>query len=269
LQDSRTAESSASVAALRRGLSVLDVLSASGGPLGVNEIARQVGVHKSTVSRLCATLEAAGYLRREPATNRFTLGPRIFQLAGVASQDVDLRATARPVLHELVTTCRETASLTVLQDDEVVTVDVVDGLDFVRMHSRVGMRTELHASAGAKAMLAWLPPDRLDAILRDRPMPALTPNTITDRAAFEEHLAEVRRRGYSTDVEELEIGLRCVGAAVRDPHGGVVAGISLSGPRHRMTPEVMALLGRLVAQAAEQVSARLGAPPAPAGHQAR
>ena len=214
------------------------------------------------MSRLCATLEAAGYLRRDGSTNlRFTLGPRIYQLAGSSSDSVDLRATARPVLEELVATCRETASLTVLQEGEIVTIDVVDGLDFVRMHSRVGTRTEMHASAAAKAILAWLPDAQLDQLLTNLPMPRLTPQTLVTRESFEEHLEQVRRQGYSTDLEELETGLRCVGAPVRDHTGQVMAGIGLSGPRHRMTPEVVALLGRMVAQSADTISARLGAPP--------
>ncbi|HET8615411.1 MAG TPA: IclR family transcriptional regulator [Actinomycetales bacterium] len=258
-------EGSGSVVALRRGLSILDCFSAGGHgdvELGVNEIARQIGVHKSTVSRLCATLEAAGYLRRGPnANNRFTLGQRVYQLAGMAPHEVDLRSTARPVLDELVATCRETASLTTIQNRDVVTIEVVDGLDAVRMHSQVGTRPHVHASAAAKAILAWLDEGDVAAMLATHPMTSLTPNTITDVEAFKAHLAQVRQQGFSTDMEELEIGLRCVGAPVRDHSGRVIAGISLSGPRHRMTPEVMNLLGRVLVQSANAISARLGAPP--------
>lgn len=257
-----------SVVALRRGLSILDCFSGGSSvagvdvELGVNEIARQIDVHKSTVSRLCATLEAAGYLRRGVnASNRFTLGQRVYQLAGMAPHEIDLRSTARPVLDDLVATCRETASLTTIQQGEVVTIEVVDGLDFVRMHSQIGTRPHVHASAAAKVILAWLPEDELAAMLASHTMVPLTPNTITDVAAFREHLEEVRKRGFSTDLEELEVGLRCVGAPVRDHSGRVIAGISLSGPRHRMTPEVMDLLGRVLVQSANAISVRLGAAP--------
>src|SRR5919106_3872135 len=99
------------VLALRRGLSILDTFSGHTGDLGVNEIARHAGMHKSTVSRLCATLENAGYLERDPAPNRFRLGARIHQLAGPSSPTADLRDVARPVMLELVETSRETATL--------------------------------------------------------------------------------------------------------------------------------------------------------------
>lgn len=248
------------VLALRRGLRILDTFS-SHGDLGVNEIARHVGMHKSTVSRLCATLESAGYLERDLASNRFRLGARIYQLAGSTSPTADVRVVARPVMLELVEASRETATLGVREANDIVTIDVVDGLNSIRMATRVGMRTQVHASAVAKAILAYLPTHEVDELLRDWPMIALTPNTVTDPAALREKLAEVRERGYALDMEELEVGLRCVAAPIRDPLGRAVAGISISGPRHRMTDEAIRRFGPLVRAAGEQVSARLGTPP--------
>ena len=251
-----------SVFALRRGLSILDTFSAHRGDLGVNEIGRLVGMHKSTVSRLCATLENAGYLERDPSSNRFRLGARIYQLAGSATPTTDVRAIARPVMQELVETSRETATLGVREGSDIVTIDVVDGLNHMRMATRVGMRTQVHASAVAKAILAWMPEPDVDAMLEDWPMISLTPNTITDAADLKSRLVEVRDRGYASDMEELEVGLRCVAAPIRDPHGRVVAGVSISGPRHRMTEEAMRRFGKLVRGAGETISARLGTPPA-------
>jgi IclR family KDG regulon transcriptional repressor len=251
-----------SVFALGRGLSILDTFSGQAGDLGVNEIARIVGMHKSTVSRLCATLESAGYLERDPSSNRFRLGARIYQLAGSSSPPTtDVRIVARPVMLELVEKSSETATLGVREGSDIVTIDVVDGLNYMRMATRVGMRTQIHASAVAKAILAYMPPDEVEELLAEWPMTQLTPNTITDPAALKKTLAEVRQRGYALDVEELEIGLRCVAAPIRDPAGRVVAGISISGPRHRMTNEAMRRFSPLVREAGDKVSARLGAPP--------
>lgn len=250
-----------SVYALRRGLSILDTFSGRHGDLGVNEIARIVGMHKSTVSRLCATLENAGYLERDPTSNRFRLGARIYQLAGSASPTTDVRAVARPVMQQLVETSRETATLGAREGGEIVTIDVVEGLNHMRMATRVGMRTQVHASAVAKAILAWMPEADVDAMLKDWPMVRLTPNTITDAADLKSRLHEVRKLGYASDMEELEIGLRCVAAPIRDLHGRVVAGVSISGPRHQMTEEAMRRFGKLVREAGETISARLGTPP--------
>jgi len=250
-----------SVFALRRGLSILDQFSGQHGDLGVNEIARLVGMHKSTVSRLCATLENAGYLERDSSTNRFRLGARIYQLAGSSSPTTDVRLLARPVMLELVESSRETATLGVREGKDIVTIDVVDGLNHMRMATRVGMRTQLHASAVAKAILAWMPEPEVDELLVDWPMTGLTPNTVTDAATLKGRLSEVRKRGFALDMEEMEVGLRCVAAPIRDPRGRVVAGISISGPRHRMTEEAMKRFGPLVREAGEKISARLGTPP--------
>lgn len=249
------------VFALRRGLSILDQFSGHHGDLGVNEIARLVGMHKSTVSRLCATLENAGYLERDSSTNRFRLGARIYQLAGSSAPTTDVRLLARPVMLELVESSRETATLGVREGNDIVTIDVVDGLNYMRMATRVGMRTQLHASAVAKAVLAWMPEAEVDELLAEWPMTALTPNTVTDAATLKSRLSEVRERGFALDMEEMEEGLRCVAAPIRDPRGRVVAGISISGPRHRMTEEAMQRFGLLVREAGEKISARLGTPP--------
>lgn len=250
------------VLALRRGLMILDSFSDREADLGVNEIARLVGMHKSTVSRLCATLENAGYLQRDATTSRFRLGARVFQLAGVLSPPSDVRLVARPVMMQLVQSSRETATLGVREGSDIVTIEVVEGLNHMRMATRVGMRTQLHASAVAKAILAWAPDADVNALLADWPMVALTPNTITEPAELKERLATVREQGYAVDFEELEVGLRCVAAPIRDPRGQVIAGISISGPRHSMTPEAMHRFGELVRSAADAISARLGSSPA-------
>lgn len=249
------------VLTLRRGLAILDVFAAGRSELGVNEIAREVKVHKSTVSRLCATLEQAGYLDRSEHTGKFRLGPRIFQLVGVPLPTIDLQRAARPVLLKLVEDCGETAHLGVLEGREVVTVEVVDGHYTVRMEARVGRRAPVHASALGKSILAWLPASEIDRVLEGRPLARFTANTITDRALLTEHLAEVRAQGYAVDLEELEDGLRCVGAPVRGTSGQVVAALSISGPRDRFTSQAIPRLARLVRQRADELSVRLGAPP--------
>lgn len=246
---------------LRRGLAILDAFSTKREDLGVNEIARLVSLHKSTVSRLCGTLEQSGYLDRDTISGKFRLGARVFQLVGTASPAVDLRSIARPILRDLVDTCGDTAHLAIHDGLDVVTVEVVDGYRLMRMQGRVGHRQVVHASALGKAILAWRPEEEVDRILADREMTRLTQHTTTEPKRFKEHLAEVRQRGYSLDLEELEEGLRCVGAPVRNHTGEVVAAISVAGPRHRFTTTAIGTLARLVRQSADEISARLGAPP--------
>ncbi|HEX3428157.1 MAG TPA: IclR family transcriptional regulator [Candidatus Limnocylindrales bacterium] len=247
-----------SVVALRRGLAILDAFSADRRELGVNELGRMLGLHKSTVSRLCVTLEDAGYLARDPLTEKYRLGARIQQLTGAST--TELRGAARDVLMQLVETLSETVTMVVRDGSDIVTIEVIDGPRMVRMQARVGARTQLHASAGAKAILAWLEPQALGQLIDDWPLTRLTANSITTRAELLEHLAATRERGYSIDHEELEIGLRCVGAPIRDHNGDVIAGIAVSAARHRMADAEIARFGDEVRQAADAISSRLGAP---------
>jgi IclR family KDG regulon transcriptional repressor len=249
-----------SILALRRGLAVLDAFSAGSAELGVNELGRMTGVHKSTISRLCATLEQAGYLARDPSTEKYRLGLRIRQLSAASPHEVELRTAAREVLHRLVETSGETATMVVREGLDVTTIEVIEGPSMVRIQTRIGTRAQIHASAGAKAILAWLPYEELCRVIDGWPRARLTVNTITDKQELIDHLAVVRERGFSVDNEELEIGLRCVGAPVRDQSGEVVAAIAVSGPRFRVLEEDATRIGLMVRQAADAISARLGAP---------
>ncbi len=249
-----------SVVALRRGLAILDVFSGGQEDLGVNEIARMLDMHKSTVSRLCSTLEQAGYLARDEMTDKYRMGARIRQLTGGSTRDVELRTAARDVLHQLVETSGETVTMVVRDGLDVTTIEVVDGPSLVRMQARSGARTQVHASAGAKAVLAWLPEQELTRIINAWPLARLTPNTITDKDALVRHLTHLRELGYSIDNEEMEVGLRCVGAPIRDQADEVIAAVAVSAPRFRLDDGDFDRFGQMVRQAADAISARLGAP---------
>ncbi len=249
-----------SVVALRRGLAILDAYSGGQDEFGVNEIARALDMHKSTVSRLCSTLEQAGYLARDEVTDKYRLGARIRQLTGASSRDVELRTAARDVLRQLVETAGETVTMVVRDGLDVTTIEVLDGPSLVRMQARIGARTQVHASAGAKAVLAWLPEQQLGPIIDAWPLARLTPNTITRKDELIRHLASLRERGYSIDNEEMEIGLRCVGAPVRDQSGEVIAAVAISAPRFRLNDDDFDRFGTMAQQAADAISARLGAP---------
>lgn len=251
----------ASVLTLKRGLAVLDAFSNQPGHLGVNEIARLVNLHKSTVSRLCGTLEQMGYLERD-TDGKLRLGSRVYQLAGAGAGAPDIRSAARPILQGLVNATGETAHLAVLSGLELITVEVSEGHHLMRMQGRVGQRQLFHASALGLAILAGLPAWRVDELLGRGNLARLTPHTIVDRVQLRRRLAEIRTQGYSVDFEGVEEGLRCAGAAVRDGSSTIVAALSVSGPRHRIDPEAIARLGPIVRGAADDLSTRLGAPAA-------
>lgn len=247
------------IVALRRGLDILDMFRADRTVIGIGEIARELDIHKSSASRLAATLASAGYLVAASAGN-YTLGPRLAALGSLVGVRQDLAAVVTPLLKELVERTGETGHLAVLDGTTAKTVQVVDGWHTVRMHSWVGKLSPAHCSSMGKALLAGLSEAELDELYPDPAIAERTDHSISTVAQLRRELARIRRSGHSIDNEELEKGLRCVAAPVFSPAAAVDASISISGPAQRLTRERMATLAPLVRWYAWRASVARGAP---------
>jgi DNA-binding IclR family transcriptional regulator len=233
------------ITALRRGLDILDMFSADRPVVGIIEIAAELGIHKSSASRLAATLAGSGYLSATSAGN-YVLGARIGALGSLVASRQDLTAVVTPFLADLVEVTGETGHLAVLDGTMAKTVQVVDGWHTVRMHSWVGKLSPAYCSSMGKALLAGLSTAGVEERYPDGTLPSLTEHTITTVPHLHEELGRIRRNGYCLDYEELEPGLRCVAAPVFSPAGTVDASISISGPAQRLSRSRMTVLARLV-----------------------
>ena len=231
-----------------RALAILAAFSPARPDLGVSELASELGMHKSTVSRLLAVLRARGLVRREG--DRFSPGPELARLGAIAVRSLALAQVARQPLERLAERTGETINLAVRQGDQALNVHQVQSAHFVGMTDWAGRGAPLHATANGKALLAFG-----DSCLPEALEP-LTPRTIVDPAALKQELDEVRRRGYATAVEELELGLHAVSAPVFDSAGNCVAAVSVSGPSYRLTAVEEA--GEACAATAAEISQCLG-----------
>jgi DNA-binding IclR family transcriptional regulator len=254
--DEHAAPRDSGIQSVRRAASLLRAFGSGVPELGVSELGRRLNLHKSTVSRLLATLESEGLLERAPGTEKYRLGPEIARLGGRADHFGDVREVARPFLVELAERTRETANLAVLDGDEVNNVDQVSGPHLVRVGNWVGRRTPLHCVANGKALLAFLPQADLERLTAG-PLAAFTPVTVTRPSALRASLALVRQQGYATALGEIEEGLNAIAAPIFDAEG-VVAAISVSGPAYRVTPERVPDLGQITREFAQRVSQRMG-----------
>jgi DNA-binding IclR family transcriptional regulator len=248
------------IGSLQHGLQILDMFERERPEIGIGEMAEQLGLHRSTTSRLAATLAAAGYLQPAGEPGRYRLSGRLAALGELAASGADVRRTALPYLRDLVQGLGETGHLGVLEGTEAVTIGVVDGWQTVRMHSWVGKRSPAHCSSMGKALLAGLPAAELAARYPGRRLEARTDRTITDTRELTTHLAEVRNHGYAVDRQELEPHLCCVAGPVFDRTGTVVASISVSGPDSRIDDTTIPAIAAAVCRTASEISARLGAP---------
>jgi DNA-binding IclR family transcriptional regulator len=235
-----------------RALQLLQAFESSEQELGVTELAAALGVHKSTASRLAATLAARGFLERPPGSESFRLGPELGRLGLLALAGRDLVELAGPTLARLAADTGETANLAVLEGDEAVNVAQADGRHIVGVGSWTGRRTALHCTANGKVLLAFGPIPTLP-----RRLEAFTPRTITAPGRLERELAAVRKLGYATNVGELEEGLHAVAAPVLDAGGTCRAAVSISGPSYRMAEGALAELGELCRGAADEIGGLL------------
>lgn len=246
---------------LDKGLHVLEVIAGPEGIEGLTqmELSRAVGMHPTTLFRIMATLQARGYVRRDRATDRYFLGTRILSLAAVLLDGLDIRQVARPILQALCNDTEELVQLTTLDHGDVVTVDRFEANQTLSLRKQIGARRSAHCTAAGKAIMAFLPADEAHQLLASG-MPAVTPRTITSREVMREHLAEVRRRGYSWDDEEVLEGVRCVAAPIFNYDRRVLGSVSVAAPLLRTTWERLWLLGRQTCDAAREISQQLGYP---------
>jgi DNA-binding IclR family transcriptional regulator len=244
------------VQSVDRAVAILEIL-ARDGEAGVTEVARELGVHKSTASRLLAALDRRELVAQDAARGRFRLGVGLVRLAGAASQRLDVLQESRPVCRALAQEVGETVNLAISSGRDALYLDQVAGPAALSPHNWAGQRIPLHATSDGKVLLAFLPAAEILEHLAP-PLERFTGQTVTDLPEFARLLAQVRERGYATAVDELEDGLTAVAAPVRNADGTVVASISASGPSFRIPAGRIPEIARSVQIAADEISRRLG-----------
>jgi IclR family acetate operon transcriptional repressor len=262
----RTAEKLGGVQSLRRALSILRVIAASGDGVTLTEIARATGLASSTVHRLLTTLQQDRFTQFKNEGARWTVGVDAFTVGSAFLGVRDIARGARPLLRRLMEQSGETANLAILSEDMAVYIEQVECLQTVRAICKPGGRVVLHSTSLGKCMLAAMRPEEVNRILTTKGMARFTPKTIDRPARMALHLNEVRAAGYAVDDEEYSAGLRCVAAAVLNEHGEPIGAISVSGPAIRVARERVPQLGALVRAIASELTLELGgrvAAPAP------
>ena len=245
------------ISVLDRALDVLEVLASNERPVGVSEIARQIGTTKTAVFRILATLEHRGYVRRHDHVPTYVPGARLITLGERARREIDVRAIARPYLEQLNERFGETVNLGVLAQNDIIYIDMAESAHGLRMAARVGAHDPAYATALGKAILAYLPPAERERHLPDT-FVRCTPGTVRDRDALAQELAAVRERGVAEEIGQNEIGARCLGAAIFDHRGVPVAAISVSAPETRMETDRVAAIAEALRQLTMAISAELG-----------
>jgi DNA-binding IclR family transcriptional regulator len=242
-----------------RALAILNFLASRAEPLGVREIARQLHLAPSIAQRLIKRLARDGFLEQTGTTLRYAIGYKAFQVGNTFVAHANLHSVVLPELYALADQ-QINAFLGVMRDASIVYLATVQSSGPVAINHRPGAQTYLHSTAMGKALLAEMSDDDVRSILSRSPLPRLTPKTKISVTQLLAELATIRQQGYSVSEEENRLGFFSIGAAIRDSSGAAVAVISGAVPTAGLKNQDRARIVRLVVQAAQNASRRLGAP---------
>ena len=212
---------------LCRALKLLELIARSRQGLRVVEIEHVVPLHRSSIYRYLNTFVSTRYLEKDKE-GRYRLGPKVMELAGLALENLDIREVAHPLLIELSEAMDATVHLCRLDGTEVIYLDKVETHRSLPLYSRIGSRAPAYCTGVGKALLAFLPPERLKRTLARTRFRRFTANTIIGREELLAELSAVRERGYAVDRGEHEEGIYCVAAPIFDLYGEPIASISIT-----------------------------------------
>ena len=248
------------VQSVDRALHVLSYL-AEHGATSVGDVAGVLGTHKSTASRILATLEKRGFVQQEAERGKYRLGLSVVHLARAVTDDLELVRSARPFCEHLSQEVQETVNISVLNQDEVINIDQVIGPTSIVSVNWMGRRSSLSCTSTGKVLLAFMHGPEQHRLIT-KPLERCTEHSILKFEVLEKQLTDIRQQGYAYTFEELELGMNAVAAPIWSFTGEVIAALSVSGPSYRMTKERIPELGEAVKRTALEVSEQLGFKPA-------
>ncbi len=247
------------IQAVSHALDLLEQFHDDVDELGVTELSKRLKLHKNNVFRLLATLESRGYIEQNKTTENYRLGLKALELGQTFIKQMGLLRQAKPILEKMVDECNETCYVAIFKEGHVVYLDMVETDMTVRVVSRVGSRLPSYCTAAGKVYLSHMSEEEISEILPGEEYQAYTDTTIKTRTALRAELEQIAAQGYAIDNEELDPGVHCIAAPIRDYTRRIVGSISISGPNMRLGEERIAKeLIPLVLSASDELSTRLG-----------
>ena len=246
------------MSAVVRTVKILEVLSRAGS-INLENLSRETDLPKATLLRFLNTLSGLGYVCRDD-TDYYSLTLKLFSIGSRALGNTDIIASARPFARQLCQSLGETVHMGILEGDRAVYVLKEESSYTLRMYSRIGKTIPLYCTAIGKIFLSEMSPAELDTYLQAHVLKPYTSRTVVSVDALKEQLALIKRRGWSIDDQEHELGIRCVAAPIKNEQGIAYAAISLSAPTTRLSEDRVPLLASQITSAASQISRLLNGP---------
>ena len=250
--------SSQKINAIDKALIILSSFTPYNEEVGTVELSQKLGFHKATVSRILQNLTRHGFLIQNSQTKRFTLGPSVMDLARAVNQSLksNLVHIAKPFVDDLRDRLRETIIFEILSGETTFMAYIAEGPRLVRLAGSIGDRVPIHASAGAKALLAFSPHEVRNRLL-DVKLHRFTKHTIIEKKKLYLQLETIRKKEVAFDHEEIDEGTSAIGAPIFNHEEKPVAALVVAGPSQRITPNIDSPLVSELKTAAAKISAQL------------
>jgi DNA-binding IclR family transcriptional regulator len=243
---------------IKSALDVLNCFTDDNREQGVSEISRQLGMHKSKVSRILSTLATGDLLVKSESNRKYRLGPKILRWAAILLSQTELRTLALPYMEELKRKTGETVNLFVLEGDCRICIERVESPQGIRMVSRIGEPIPLPAGAVGKLLLAYLPEKKRKELIKRVKLTHVTPKTITCKKELDNELQKIRKQGFAKSFQERVPLAGSLAAPIKNYTGEVIAALSIGGPVMRFTPQRVREYLISLKETAHQISRELG-----------
>jgi DNA-binding IclR family transcriptional regulator len=244
---------------LEKTFKIIDLLGENPGGMRLSEMSRVLKLPGSSIHHILSNLRSYDYVDQDRDTKRYLLGFKFLSVGSKILDHLDIRRTAFDHLRRLHQRINETVNLTILRNGQVTFIDKIQRVGGLSLDTYLGYRTDPHAAASGKVLLADLSTPEVEEILGGKPLKAYGKNTITRMNRLHMELAAIRKQGYALDDEEYYEGVRCVAAAIRS-RGRAVAAVSITGSIFTMTMErIHEELVALVQDTAHKISSELPA----------
>ncbi len=246
---------------VEKALDILEAFVTSQSFLGITDLGRIVGLNTSTIYRIVQALSKKGYVIQDEQTKKYRVGYKILGIAGSLLKQNKLREIARVHLEALAKKALETVQLAILEGNEVVFVDQIEGgNDVIQLRLRIGDRAPLHCTASGKSILAFLGERERQDLLKNYFLEPRTPKTIITVRKLNRQLQTIRKNGYSFCDAEFNRDIRAVGAPILGIDMQVIGSVVLSMPTSRMKVNQVSYYGELVKWTGHAISRELGSP---------
>lgn len=246
------------VQSVDRALSILEMLSDYEDGLGITDISLKLDMHKSTVHRLLNTLMHKGYIHQCKVTSKYTVTFKLFELGSKKVNKLDISSISKPHLEELMKRTNEVVHLGVRENQDIIYISKVEPEKSIQMYTRIGMRKPMYCTAMGRSIMIDMSESRISDIWNVSEIIKFTDKTITELEDFINFMKDVKNKGYALDNQEIELGIRCISAPIRDYTGNICAAVSISSSILHFTEDKIEEFSKLILEYTNKISRELG-----------